>query len=178
MPDRYGMAMASFAERNRERVIQQFESDPRIGKAKVLSVAPLIRGSFVMLVFSGVVGAIAAQVFLGNGGLQFIAGLIVGYAAYILYKMRTMRPPRFVGAMAVLTKSKLLLLGSRRVGVVAEWPVKDLESIEVLRRGNLLVMGKIAIKPAGEERIVFFLSNRSMGNHFVDAFNEMRGIQR
>ena len=167
--------MASFAERNRERVIQQFESDPRIGKGKVLSVAPLIRGSFVMLVLSGVVGAIAAQLIFGNGGFQFIAGLVVGYAAYVLYKMRTMRSPRMIGAMAVLTRDKLLLLGSRRVGVAAEWRTKNIERIDLLRRGNLLIMGKIAIKPVDEDGVVFFLSNRSMGIHLVESFGELRG---
>jgi hypothetical protein len=167
--------MTSFADRNRERIIQQFEADPRIGKEKVVSVAPLIRGSFVMLVFAGVIGAVLAQIILGNGGAQFGLGLLVGYAAYAGYKLWTMNQPKIIGAMAVLTRKRLLLVGSRRVGVAAEWPLKELEDIEVKRRGNLLVMGKIIVKPIGKDGVTFFLSNRSMGNHLIDAFNEMRG---
>jgi hypothetical protein len=166
---------SSYADRTRERVIQQFESDPRVGKGKVLSVAPLIRGSFVMLVLSGVFGAIVAQLILGNGGLQFGLGLLVGYALYVGYKFWTMGQPRMIGAMAVLTKDKLMLIGSRRVGVAAEWPLQQIEAIEVLRRGNLLVMGKIAVKAVDETANVFFLSNRSMGHHFIDTFHELRG---
>jgi hypothetical protein len=166
--------MSSFADRNRERLIKQLEEDPRLGKAKVVSAVPMIRGSFVMLVVWGIVAAIAAQLIFGNGGVQFVIGLFIGYAAYIAYLVVTMGPPRIIGAMAVLTGDKLVLLGTRRTGVVAEWRRKDIEAIDVIRKGNLLVMGKISIRPVGEDGILFYLSNRQLGMHLVEAFNEGR----
>ncbi len=128
-----------------------------------------------MLVFAGVIGAVVAQMVLGTGGVQFGLGLLAGYAAYAGYKLWTMSPPKIIGAMAVLTKKKLVLVGSRKVGIAAEWPLQELEDIEVKRRGNLLVMGKIVVKPVGKDGIAFFLSNRSMGNHLIDAYAEIRG---
>jgi hypothetical protein len=113
-------------------------------------------------------------VVFGNGGLQFGIGLFVGYAAYIAYLLITMGAPRVIGAMAVLTKNKLVLLGTRRVGVVAEWQRKDIDDIDVLRNGNMLVMGKIRIRPKGEDGMVFYLSNRDLGRHFIDTYREGR----
>ena len=170
----YRCGMSSLSDRRRERLIQQLDGDSRLGKTKVLSAVPMIRGSFVMLVMSGVVAAIVAQVVFGNGGLQFGIGLFVGYAAYIAYLLITMGAPRVIGAMAVLTKNKLVLLGTRRVGVVAEWQRKDIDDIDVLRNGNMLVMGKIRIRPKGEDGMVFYLSNRDLGRHFIDTYREGR----
>lgn len=153
-------------------MLQQLQSDTRIGKDKVLSAAALIRGSFVMLVLSGIVGAFIAQIVLGNGGLQFGVGLFVGYAAYIAYLLMRMKPPRVIGVMAVLTNRRLLLLGSKKVGVAAEWQLNQLEAIDVLRKGNLLVMGKIMIRPKDGDDLLFYLSNRKMGHHLVDTFNQ------
>jgi hypothetical protein len=166
--------MSSIADRNRERLIKQLDGDPRIGKDKVLSAVPMIRGSFVMLVLWGVVAAMLAQIGFGTGGLQFGIGLFIGYAAYVIYLLVTMGPPRVIGAMAVLTKNKLVLLGTRRAGIVAEWPRKNIEAIDVLRRGNLLTMGKIRILPSGEDGILFYLSNRQLGRHFVETFDKGR----
>ena len=154
-------------------MLQQLQGDPRIGKDKVLSAAALIRGSFVMLVLSGILGAFLGQMVLGTGGLQFGVGLFAGYAAYITYLLVRMKPPRVIGVMAVLTNKRLLLLGSRKVGIAAEWKLSDLEGIDVLRKGNILVMGKILIRPKDGDDLLFFLSNRKMGHHLIDAFNQI-----
>lgn len=166
--------MTSFADRNRERLMEQLERDPRLKKAKVLSAAPMIRGSVVAMMISGIVGALIFQLIFGTSGFPFAAGLIVGYGGYIAYKLYTMGEPRVIAVMAALTRDKLVLLGSKRVGIAAEWDRKNIESIDLLRAGNLLVMGKIAIRPAGEEPIIFFLSNRKIGRHLVETFNERR----
>ena len=124
-----------------------------------------------MLVLSGILGAFIAQILFGAGGLQFGGGLFVGYAVYVLYQIRTMGQPRVIGAMAVLTNRRLLLLGSRKVGVAEEWKLSDIEAIDLLRKGNLLVMGKIVIRPKGRDGIKFYLSNRQMGQHFIDTYH-------
>ena len=49
-----------------------------------------------------------------------------------------------------------------------------IEDIELLRKGNLLIMGKIAIKPKAGEPTRFFLSNRGMGRHLVEQYQGMR----
>ena len=128
-----------------------------------------------MLVLSGIIGVILFQFLFGYGGLQFGIGLILGYAAYIVIILRTMGSPRVIGAMAVLTNRRLLLLGSKRVGIAAEWQLSDLDGIELNRKGNLLVMGKITVVPSGGEPLRFYLSNRSMGAHFIDSYRELQG---
>jgi len=85
-----------------------------------------------------------------------------------------MGKPRIVGAMGVLTNRRLLLLGSKKVGIAAEWNLTDLEDIELNRKGNLLVMGKIAIVPKDGNVLRFYLSNRRMGAHFMDAHGELQ----
>jgi hypothetical protein len=166
--------MSSFADRSRERLMQQLDGDPRLEKAKVLSATPLIRGSVVMLMISGIVGALILQVIFGSGGFPFAIGLVLGYTAYIVFKLYTMGPPKVIAVMAALTRNKLILLGSRRVGIAAEWDRKSIEDIDLLRRGNLFIMGKIAIRVSGEKPVKFFLSNRKIGQHFVDTFHKSR----
>ena len=134
-----------------------------------------MRLSVMMLVISGILGVFAFQAAFGLGGIQFGIGLLLGYAAYVLIILRTMGPPRIIGAMAVLTNRRLLLLGSRRVGVAGEWRLSDLADIELNRKGNLLVMGKITLIPREGDAMRFFLSNRAMGRHFMDAYQELQG---
>ena len=86
-----------------------------------------------------------------------------------------MKEPRIVGAMAALTKKRVVLLGSRKKGIVAEYPVAKIESLEMTRKGNIFVMGKMAIKPPDAERLTFMTTNRRMAQHFVAQFKEMRG---
>lgn len=167
--------MSSFADRNREAVIRQLQNDARIGNDEILSVAPLMRVSVMMLVVSGIVGVLLFQILFGFGGVQFAVGLILGYAAYIVIILRTMGSPRVIGAMGVLTNRRLLLLGSKRVGIAAEWELSDLEGIELNRKGNLLVMGKIRVVPRDGDGVRFYLSNRGMGVHFVDTYQNLRG---
>ena len=62
-----------------------------------------------------------------------------------------------------------------RVGIAGKWNLKEIENIELMRKGNILVMGKIAIKPVGADALRFFLSNRGMGLHFVERYQELRG---
>jgi hypothetical protein len=166
--------MSSLADRNREAVINQLKGDERIGNDQVLSVAPMMRVSVMLLVVSGIIGVFVFQAIFGVGGLQFGAGLLLGYAAYVVVALRTMGKPRIIGAMGVLTNRRLLLLGSRKVGVAAEWKLADLEDIELNRKGNLLVMGKIAIVPKDGNVLRFYLSNRKMGAHFMDAYRELQ----
>ena len=167
--------MSSIADRNRERFIQQIQADSRLEGGKVLGAAALMRVSIMMLVLAGIVGAIGSQIIFGEGGLQFGLGLLAGYAAYVAYVLATMGQPRVIGAMGVLTNKKVVLLGSRRAGMIGDWKLTEIEDIELLRKGNLLIMGKIAIKPKGEDRLVFFLSNRRMGHHFVEQYRDLRG---
>ncbi len=166
--------MSSFAERNREAIIRQLEGDSRLGSDKILSVAPVMRASVMMLVFSGIIGVIVVQYIIGFGGFQFAIGLIAGYAAYIAYLLATMGQPRMIGAMGVLTNKRVVLLGSKRVGIAGDWKHSDIETIKLLRKGNLLIMGKIAITPVGAKRLDFFLSNRGMGLHFMEQYEKLR----
>jgi hypothetical protein len=166
--------MSSFADRNREAMINQLKSDERIGNDQILSVAPMMRVSVMLLVVSGIIGVFVFQIIFGVGGLQFGAGLLLGYASYVVVALRTMGKPRVIGAMGVLTNRRLLLLGSKKVGIAAEWKLADLEDIELNRRGNLLVMGKIAIVPKDGNVLRFYLSNRRMGAHFMDAYRELQ----
>ncbi len=41
-------------------------------------------------------------------------------------------------------------------------------------KGNILVMGKLAINPKNEDRKVFFISNRRMGRHLVEQYEALR----
>jgi len=166
--------MAPSADRIREQLIERLGNDSRLGKAKVVSATPVIRGSVVAMMLSGILGGMALQIILGSSAVSFALGLAVGYGAYIGYKILTMGEPKVIAAMAVLTRDKLILLGSRRVGIAAEWKRKDIEGIDVLRKGNLMIMGKISIRPVGAEPIQFFLSNPKVGRHLVEAFNEGR----
>ena len=166
--------MSSFAERNREAVTRQLQNDDRIGGDKILSVAPLLRVSVMMLIICGIIGVVVFQTIFGYGGLQFGIGLVLGYAAYVVYMLATMGPPKMLGGMAALTDKRVILLGSKRSGKFAEWDLKDLESIQLTRRGNLLVMGKITIVPRDGDPIRFFLSNRIMGLHLFEAYSGMK----
>ncbi len=166
--------MSSFAERNREAVIRQLQGDDRIGGDEVLSVAPVMRVSIMMLVISGILGVMVFQVVLGSGGIQFGLGLAVGYGAYVGYLLATMGHPKLVGAMAVLTNKRVLLLGSKKIGVAGDWEHRDLETIELNRKGNFLVMGRITIVPTDGQRLRFFLSNRRMGMHFMETYGGLR----
>ena len=165
--------MASFADRNRDLMIARLENDPRLDGAKVKGATTLMRVSIIALVIAGVVGAVIGQLLLGEGGIQFLLGLAVGYAAYSGYQYFTMGEPRILGVMAALTDKKLLLLGSRKRGIVAEYNIRQIESLQVLRKGNLLMMGKIGLTPVGGEQIVFISTNRRMGNDFVAAFDRL-----
>ena len=156
-------------------IIEQLTNDPRIGGEKVVSAAALMRGSFVMLVASGIVGAFLGQIVLGSGGLQFGIGLVVGYVAYILFFWFRMEAPKFIGAMGALTEKRFMLLGSRRVGVAGEWSLKEIDDIELLRKGNIFVMGKLGLNVKGEDRRVFFIANRKMGRHLVESYKELTG---
>jgi hypothetical protein len=167
--------MSSFADRNRERFLTQIQGDIRLEGGKALAAAALMRVSIMMLIVAGIIGAVGAQILFGEGGLQFGLGLVVGYIAYVAFVLTTMGPPRIIGAMAVLTNKKVVLLGSRRTGMIGDWKHNEIESIELLRKGNIIIMGKIAIYPVDGDRIVFFLSNRRMGHHFIEQYQQLRG---
>ncbi len=161
------------ADRNRELLIQRLESDPRLNGEKVIAASALMRVSIIVTVFAGIVGAVAAQAAFGPGGLQFIIGLALGYLAYFGYLAATMGEPRVIGAMAALTPSRVVLLGSRKAGLVGDYPLQDLTRLEMTRKGNLFVMGKLAMtNPEGD--ITFWTTNRRMAQDFVARFEEMR----
>jgi hypothetical protein len=166
--------MSSFADRNRELLIERVQGDPRLGGAKVRAATTLMRISLFALIFSGIVGALLAQIAFGEGGLQFGAGLFLGYLAYGIYLYLRMGEPRVVGVMAALTNKKVVLLGSRRAGIIAEYAIAEIENLEILRKGNLLIMGKLALTPAGGERAIFFTTNRRMATSFVEEYEEIR----
>ena len=167
--------MASFAERSREAYIRQIQDKPQIGNDNVLSAVPLMRMNMIMLLVAGIVGALAVQTLLGFGSLQFPLGLAVGYVAYFAYVLGTMEQPRFLGAMGVLTDKRIILLGSRRVGVAGEWSLSHIEDVEQQRKGNLFIAGKILIKPIDGNPYRFFVSNPAMGTHFVEQYRQLRG---
>lgn len=135
----------------------------------------LTRVSLSMTVLAGILGVIVAQLLFGEGGIQFGIGMIMGYAAYFGYLAARMSEPRVAWVMAVLTDSKVVLLGSRKAGILEQWPIKKLESLEMTRKGNLLVMGKMAITPTGEETMVFFTTNRRLAQYFAESYREARG---
>ncbi|MCP3997816.1 MAG: hypothetical protein GY722_22550 [bacterium] len=167
--------MSRFAEQTRERIVKQLQGDPRLSGETVLAGATLTRISFFILGASGVAGFIFMLAFFGSGGLQLAIGLLLGYAAYIAFLLYVKGGPRVLGLFGVLTKRKLVLLGSSRAGVIKEWKLKQIESMELLRKGNLIVMGKLAIKPSQEEQMVFFVSNKGLGIHLVEKYQELRG---
>ena len=160
------------ADRNPNQLIQRLQSDPRVDDT-VIAATALMRISIFMMMGSGVIGLILVQVLFGEGLGQFLAGMLAGYALYFLYVKRTMGEPNVVGVMAVLTDKNLLLLGSRKAGVVAKWKLNEIESLELVRKGNLFTMGKLALTPVGSTPIGFFTSNRTQGRKFVESFQEM-----
>jgi len=160
--------MSKFSERARERIIDQLQTDPRLEGETVLSAATLSRASFLMLGLSGVLGFIIIVTILGPGGLQLVLGLLLGYGAYAAYIIFAKPGPRVLGVFAVLTKKKVVLLGSSRKGVIHEWKRTELKAIEQRRRGNLLIMGKVAFVPRKGDPWVFFVSNQGLGRHLVD----------
>lgn len=167
--------MASIADRNRELLIQRLQNDPRLSGADVLAAAALMRISVVALVAAGLVGALGGQLVFGEGGIQFGLGLALGYVAYFGYRYRTMGEPRVIGIMAALTDKQIVLLGSRKKGIVGKYNNREIKSLEVLRKGNLLMMGKIGLTPADGEQIIFLSTNRRMGNDLVERFNSLTG---
>jgi hypothetical protein len=166
--------MSSLVDRNRELMIERLRGDPRLGGAEVVTAMPLMRVSIFTAVVAGVVGALVSQLVVGQGGLQFLLGMVAGYLAYAAYLLRTMGEPRVIGAMAVLTPEKVILLGSRRAGIAAEYNLADLESLEIRRKGNLLVTGKLGINPIQGESVTFFTTNRNLAAAFVAEFDEIR----
>jgi hypothetical protein len=165
--------MSSISDRNRRLLIERLQGDPRLGGAEVRAATALMRISIVVTVVVGILGAIFAQVIFGEGGIQFAVGMAIGYGAYFGYLAATMKEPRVIGAMAALTDKKVLLLGSRKAGIVAEWKVSELENVEMIRTGNLFMMGKIAIAPKSGETLTFFTSNRRLAVDFVDRYREI-----
>ena len=166
--------MSSIADRNRELLIQRIEGDPRLNGEKVIAAAALMRVSIIVTVIAGIAGAVAAQAAFGPGGLQFLIGLALGYLAYFGYLAATMGEPRVIGAMAALTPTRVVLLGSRKVGLVGDYPLKDIARLEVIRKGNLFVMGKLAMTTSEGKEITFWTTNRRMAQDFVARFEEMR----
>ena len=167
--------MGKFAEQTRERIVRQLQGDSRLSGETVLAAATLTRISFFMLGASGVAGFIFMLAFFGSGGLQLGLGLLIGYSAYILVLLYVKDGPRVLGLFGVLTKRKLILLGSSRVGIIKEWKLRELESLEMIRKGNLIVMGKLAIKPRKEDRMVFLVSNQGLGRYLVEKYEELHG---
>ena len=139
-----------------------------------MAATPLMRVSIFTTVFAGIIGAIVFQMIFGQGGLQFGVGMVAGYLAYFGYLMRTMGEPRVIGVMAVLTPKKVVLLGSRRAGIVGEYDIADIESLEMVRKGNILIMGKLALSPSTGDKVTFMTSNRQIAAGFVAEFEEIR----
>ncbi len=169
----YPGPMSAISDRNQEQLIKRIQGDPRIGGGKVVAATALMRVSIFVMMGAGVLGLIAGQVLIGDGILQVFAGMLLGYGAYLFILMRTMSEPRVIGVMAVLTEKKLLLLGSRRAGVVGDWKHDEIESLKLTRKGNILVMAKVAITPVGAKPISFFSSNRRLGQRLVEQFEEI-----
>ena len=166
--------MSSFADRNRQLLIERLEGDPRLRGAKVHAAVAIMRISIFVTLIAGIVGALFMQVFFGPGGLQFGVGMAIGYGAYFGYLFATMSEPRVIGAMAALTNDKVILVGSRKAGIVAEWRIKQLETLKMVRKGNLFVMGKMVIKPKNGTTATFFTTNRRLALDFVARYEEMR----
>lgn len=154
--------------------MQRIQSDPRLKGEEVISATALMRVSIVVTVVAGIVGAIALQAILGPGGLQFGIGLALGYGAYFAYLFATMGEPRIIGAMAALTPTRVILLGSRKVGVVADYPVQEITKLEMIRKGNMFITGKMAITTPEGQDLTFWTTNRRMAQDFAARFEEMR----
>lgn len=167
--------MASIADRNRELLIARLGADPRLEGMEILAAAALMRVSVFALVAAGIIGAVGGQLAFGEGGIQFGLGLILGYVGYFGYRYLTMGEPRVIGLMAALTPKRLLLLGSRKAGVIGDYKIRDIEALEILRKGNVFMMGKIGLTPAGGDQIVFLSTNRRMGIDFVARFHDLGG---
>lgn len=167
--------MRRFSDRARERLIAQLQDDPRLGGDDVLSATPLTRASFLMLGLSGILGFVFVVSFFGSGSGQLILGLFLGYAVYVLYVLYVKPGPRLIGLFAVLTTKRVVLLGSSRTGEIENWKHNELESIELRRKGNLLIMGKLAFMPRKGETMVFFVSNQPLGRHFAAEWQRLRG---
>lgn len=150
------------------------QGDPRLNGEKVIAATALMRVSIFVTILAGIVGAIAAQAMFGPGGLQFAIGLALGYLAYFGYLAATMGEPRVIGAMAALTPKRIVLLGSRKKGVVADYPVQEISNLEMTRKGNIFVMGKVAMTNPQGEHLTFLTTNRRMAQDFVARFEEMR----
>lgn len=167
--------MGSISDRNRRLMVERVQGDPRLEGAKVRAATAVMRVSIAVTVLTGILGAIVAQVVFGEGGIQFGIGMAVGYACYFGYLALRMKEPRVIGAMAVLTDRKVVLLGSRKAGIVGEWTIKSLENVEMIRKGNLFMMGKIAITPKNGDRLTFLTPNRRIATGFADAYHQSRG---
>jgi len=167
--------MSSIGERNRKQLLARVEGDPRLGGARVRAATALMRISIFATVVAAVSGAIVTQSIFGEGTAQFAVGMGAGYVGYFVFLFATMTKPRVLGAMAVLTDNKVVLLGSRKIGVVAEYEFDELQSIEMTRKGNLLRLGKLAIAPVDGERTTFFTSNRRQAADFVEQFEQLTG---
>lgn len=156
-------------------MIQRVESDPRLEGATAKAAITMMTFSFSVMVLVGVLGAFVAQVIFGEGGVQFVVGMAAGYAAYSAYLALTMKKPRVVGVTAALTDKKLILLGSRRAGVVGEWKFRELDDVELVRKGNFFIMGKLAIRPSNGDALIFFTPNRRMVQDFVAVYQQISG---
>lgn len=161
-------------DRNRESLIKRIQGDPRIGGDKIITAAALMRISVVTLMASGVIGLVVAQLVFGEGTVPFAGGLVLGYLTYLAYLWKTMKEPRVIGVMAVLTNKRVILLGSRKAGMVGDWNHQDIESLELTRKGNIMMMGKVVLIPVGGEPITFLTSNRRLGRDFVTQFQDLR----
>ncbi|MEA2001765.1 MAG: hypothetical protein U9N84_07775 [Actinomycetota bacterium] len=169
--------MSPISDRNRQLIITRIEGDPRLDGAKVHAAAPLMRMSIFATVAVAIAGAIIAQVIFGEGTVQFALGMGAGYAGYFIYLFATMGEPRVIGVMAALTDTKVILLGSRRAGIVGEYRFQELDSLSMPRKGNLLRMSKIVIKPVGSDGIKFLGSNRRQATIFVEEYQRVSGSE-
>jgi hypothetical protein len=167
--------MSPIGDRNRQLLVNRIEGDPRLEGAKVHAATALMRISIFATVAIAIAGAIIAQAVFGEGTVQFAAGMGAGYIGYFVYLFATMGEPRVIGVMAALTDTKVVLLGSRKVGVVAEYRFEELEKFGLLRKGNLFKMSKIAIKPVGGDQVTFLASNRRQAAIFVEEYQRLSG---
>ena len=167
--------MSPIGDRNRQLLTTRIERDPRLEGAKVHAATALMRISIFATVAIAIAGAIIAQLVFGEGTVQFAVGMGAGYIGYFVYLFATMGEPRVIGVMAALTDTKVVLLGSRKAGVVAEYRFEELDSLEMPRKGNLFRMSKIAIKPAGADQITFLASNRRQAAIFVEEYQRVSG---
>ncbi len=169
--------MSPIGDRNRQLLVTRIEGDPRLEGAKVHAATALMRISVFGTVAVAIAGAIIAQLIFGEGTVQFAVGMGVGYLGYFAYLFATMGEPRVIGVMAALTDTNIVLLGSRKAGVVGDYPFEKLESFGMLRKGSLFRMSKIAIKPVGADQITFLASNRRQAATFVEEYQRVTGSE-